>query len=297
MSQTVISDECACHTWIDGLIYCHIRAHVVGHFTGLAGCLSLNLHALLESFFIHIQILLLQDFFRQIKRESVCVVETESILSVQSLLSLCLHLIDHIRQNAKPLVDRLVELLFLFGDHLQYELLLLLQLRISVLGSFNDSLCQLRKESLLDAKQSSMTAGTSEQTAEHISSSFVGRHDSVRDHKCYGTDVVCDDTDGHICLIFFLIFHTGKAAHMIAESLDGIHIENGIHILHDGSQTLQAHSRIDVLLLQLCIMSLAVIIELAEHVVPDLHVAVAVTSYRTARLAAAVLLTSVIIYF
>ena len=41
---------------------------------------------------------------------------------------------------------------------------------------------------------------------------------------------------------------------------------------------------------------MTVIVELGKYVVPDLHVTVTFTTYRTSRLAAAVFLTTVIIY-
>ena len=83
---------------------------------------------------------------------------------------------------------------------------------------------------------------------------------------------------------------------MVSQRFDRIHIENGIHVLNDRSKTLQTHSCINILLLQLCVVAVSVIVELGEHIVPDLHVAVAVASYRTVRFAASVLLSPVIVY-
>ena len=43
-------------------------------------------------------------------------------------------------------------------------------------------------------------------------------------------------------------------------------------------QTLQTHAGVDVLLGQLGVVALAVVVELGEDVVPDLHIAVAVAA-------------------
>ena len=60
-------------------------------------------------------------------------------------------------------------------------------------------------------------------------------------------------------------------------------------------QPLQAHAGVDVLLLQLGVVALAVVVKLGEHVVPDLHIPVAVAAHGAAGLAAAVLGAPVIV--
>ena len=44
IGQVVITDEGACDGRIDGFIYSNVRAHVVCHFAGVAGFLSLYFH-------------------------------------------------------------------------------------------------------------------------------------------------------------------------------------------------------------------------------------------------------------
>ena len=107
--------------------------------------------------------------------------------------------------------------------------------------------------------------------------------------------MIGDDTYGNVRLILLLIFHTGNLTHPRAQRQHRVHIKNRIHILHRRRQTLQSHAGINILLHKLRIIALAVIVELGKHVVPDLHIAVAVTAYRTTGLAAAILLSTVII--
>ena len=65
---------------------------------------------------------------------------------------------------------------------------------------------------------------------------------------------------------------------MIAQRDKRIDIKHRIHFLADNRQTLQPHAGIDVLLLQRRVMTLTVIFELGEDIVPDLHEAVAVAA-------------------
>ncbi len=76
---------------------------------------------------------------------------------------------------------------------------------------------------------------------------------------------------------------------------DGVHVEEGVHVLTHHGQTLQAHAGVDVLLLELGVMALTVVVELGKDHVPDFHIAVAVAAHGAAGLAAAVLLAPVIV--
>ena len=95
--------------------------------------------------------------------------------------------------------------------------------------------------------------------------------------------------------MIFIILFSGDFAYFVAECLNGVDIEDGIYILYDNGQTLKSHTGINVLLDQVGVVALAVVVELAEYVVPYFHVTVTVTAYSTARLTAAILLASVVV--
>ena len=61
--------------------------------------------------------------------------------------------------------------------------------------------------------------------------------------------MVSDDTQGNIFLIVYLILGVCQGTNLIQKCLVGIYGKQGIHILNNHSQTLQAHTGIDVLLL------------------------------------------------
>ena len=87
--------------------------------------------------------------------------------------------------------------------------------------------------------------------------------------------MVRDHADGYVIVIIFSIFFSGKLAYMVAESFERIHVKNRIHVLDHRCQTFQTHSCINVFLLELAVVAISVIVELGEHVIPDLHITVA----------------------
>ena len=107
--------------------------------------------------------------------------------------------------------------------------------------------------------------------------------------------MVGDQTDRNILCRICLILCMCQLADAVAQRFQRIHIENGIHILYNNGQTLQAHTGIDILLFQLGIMVVAIILELGKYVVPYLHVPITVTANGTSRFAAAILLSAVIV--
>ena len=107
--------------------------------------------------------------------------------------------------------------------------------------------------------------------------------------------MVCDQTDGNIVCIIFLIFFMCDFTYKITKCTDCIYIKNRIYILNNDSKSLKTHTSIDVFLFQCCIVSVSIILELCENVVPYFHVTVAVTTYGTSWFSTAVFLTTVIV--
>ena len=295
MCQAVISHKCGRNLSRDRLVDRHIGPHVVG---GLAGCtcfFTLLLHGSLESGLVHRHVLLLQDLNGQIQREPIGIIEFKCIFSGKYGLPFGSHIRFHIRKDRKTLIDGFVKLLLLLGKNLKDHRFLLFQLRITVLGKSNHRFRQFRHESAFNAKQSPVSRRTAQKTAQHVSASFVGRHNAVGYHKGAGLHMVCNNTKGDICPGISKILRVGQGAHLIQKRLVGIHRKQGIHVLNNNCQTLQSHTGINILMGKLGIIPLAVTLKLGEYVVPYLNVAVALTAYSTIRLTAAVLLTAVII--
>ena len=127
----------------------------------------------------------------------------------------------------KSLVDGFVELGLLVVQNVEDEIFFLFKFRISVFGAFDYACGKAGKEQSVNAKQTAMTCCTADQTAQYVASSFVGRHDSIGNHECCGTDMVCDKADGNIGLMIFIILFSGDFAYFVAECLNGVDIEDG----------------------------------------------------------------------
>ena len=107
--------------------------------------------------------------------------------------------------------------------------------------------------------------------------------------------MVGNQTDGHVVLVILFVGLVSQIAHVLTQSVQGIHVKDGIHILHHNGQTLQAHTGIDILLLQGGVVAGAIVLKLGEHVVPHFHITIALATNLTVRAAAAVLLTAVVV--
>ena len=109
--------------------------------------------------------------------------------------------------------------------------------------------------------------------------------------------MVGNNAYGHIFLGVVSVFIAGKGAHGVKHPSDGINLEKVVHALHNAGKTLKAHSRIYIFGRKLCIVALAVVVELGEHIVPYFDKPVALAAGAAVRLAAAVLFAAVEIYF
>ena len=149
------------------------------------------------------------------------------------------------------------------------------------------------QERLLDADESAVSCSTAEQTAEHIATAGIGRHNAIADHECGAADVVSDDTECHISLVILVVSHTGDPADVLHNILNGVDLEQVVHALHDTCQTFQTHAGVDVLVFHFSVVAVAVAVELAEYQIPYLNITVAVTANVAVRLAAALFRTTV----
>ena len=177
--QSVITNKFSGNRRIDGLVYSHVGTHVIGSLAGLSGLFLLFLHGSGKAVFIHGAASLFQNFLGEIQRESIGVIQLESIGSGKTLISGFLHLILHLTQDAKSLVNGLVELFLFLGQYLKNHGLLFFQLRIAVLGQFDDCLGKTGQEPAFNPQLSPMAGSTAQEAAQHIAPSLVGRHDSV----------------------------------------------------------------------------------------------------------------------
>ena len=270
-------------------------AQIAQGLAGLAGAHTLLLHELLEAGLVHTHALVGTHLHGQIHGEAVGVIELEGVGAGEGALPFRLMLGQQIGKDLHAGVDGLGEVLLLGLDDAHDVGHLVPQLGILALVLLHNGLHDLVEEGLVHAQELAMAGGAAQQAAQHVAAALVGGQNAVADHEDAAADMVGDDAQGHVHLMALAVVGAGQLAHLVGDVHDRVHIEEGLHILADNGQALQAHAGVDVLLLEFGIVVLAVVVKLGEDVVPHLDIAVAVAAHRTGRLAAAVLLAAVII--
>ena len=235
----------------------------------------------------------LGNFARQVDGEAEGVVQLEHFLAGNDVGMLLDGSADEVGEDVQTRVDGRVEAFLLHGKYLADIVAALAQLGVCALALGNGNVDNIYKERVIDAEQLSVTAGAADDAAEDVSAPFVGGNHAVGDHEHGASHVVGDDTDGDVVVLVLTVGLAGNFADLVQHAADGIDLKHIVHVLHDARKTLESHARVDVLLLELGVGAVAHVVELGEHVVPDLHEAVAVASRTATGLAAAVLLAAV----
>ena len=272
-------------------------AEVTERLARLAGAGLLLLHLVVKGLAVERHALVLDHLDRQVDGEAVGVVQFERVRAGKDGLALFLMGGEKLGEDLHAAVDGLGEVLLLGADDLGDIGLTLAQLGIVALVLVHDRVHDLIEERAVDAEKLAVAGRSSQQTAQHIAAALVAGQHTVADHEGGGTDMVGDDAQGHVFLAALAVARTGDLGDLVRDVHHGVDIKERIDVLaHDG-QTLKAHAGVDVLLLELGVVVVAVVIELGEDDVPDLHIAVALAADGAAGLAAAVLFAAVVVNF
>ena len=159
----------------------------------------------------------------------------------------------------------------------------------------DDGAAHLIEEGLVHPQQLAVAGSPAQQAAQHIAPALVGGQHAVADHKHGGADVVGNHPEGHVLLPALAVVGVGDLGHLVGDIHYRVHVEQGAHPLAHAGQPLQPHTGVDVLLLKLGVVVVPVVVELGEHHVPNLNIAVALAAHGASGPAAAVLLTTVVI--
>ena len=275
---------------------CFPAGNILGQ-TLLAGTLFLLIHFAAESFFIHSEAALGSDLFHKIQREAEGIVQLKCLDAAQNAGFAALHTVDQAVENVHACIDGFIEACFLGANDLFNIFFMLTQLGIAHLAALDHGIHQLHQEGAVDAQHTAMAGSAAQQTAQHIAAALIAGQHTVAHHKHGGTDMVGDHADGNIVVLILAVLFARDLFHMVQHALHGVDLEQIAHALHYAGQALQAHAGINVGLGQALVVALAVGIELAEHQVPDLHVAVAFAAHMAIGPAAAELGATVKINF
>ena len=261
-----------------------------GVLTGGTGGCFLGSQQGVELIFIHGNALFLQNILGQVQGEAEGVIQLKGVLAGEHI---AIQLADIFVQHSQAGVNGLAKGLLLRQNDLFDQLCLIGQLRVRHMILMDHRVAHFIQERFVYAQQSAVAASPTDQTAQHIAPAVVGRNYAVADHKGGGAHMVGNDAQGHILLRVLMIFGTGDLADLLHNVLHGVHFKNIVHILENTGQTLQTHTGINILLLQLRVIAVAVVIELAKHIVPKLYIPVALAAGAAIRRAAAILFATV----
>ena len=272
-------------------------AEVTERLARLAGAGLLLLHLVVKGLAVERHALVLDHLDRQVDGEAVGVVQLERVRAGEDGLALLLVGVQKFGEDLHAAVDGLGKVLLLGADDLGDIGLTLAQLRIMAFVLVHDRIHDLIEERTVDAKQLAVAGGSSQQAAQHVAAALVAGQHAVADHKGSRADVVGDDAQGHVFLAALAVARAGDLRDLVRDVHHRVDVEERINVLAHNGQALKTHAGVDVLLLELGVVVVAVVVELGEDDVPDLHIAVAVAADGAAGLAAAVLFAAVVVNF
>ena len=259
-----------------------------------ARLLALPAHRRLEAGGVDGDAALAADVGRQVEREAVGVVQLERELAAQrafrpggglafgsgaQLGQLGLEDLHAVR-------DGLEEAFLLLLQHVGRALLVAPQLRIGLAHLGREVGDQLVEERLARAELVAVPDRAPRDPAQHVAASLVARDHAVDDGERAGPDVVGDHLQRRRILV--AVARAGEIDDLLRRREQGheqIDLVVRVDVLQHRRQPLEAHAGVDARLRQLVHGPRVVAVELHEHVVPDLDVAVAILSRRSGRAA------------
>ncbi len=184
-------------------------------------------------------------------------------------------------QNRHANFQRLEKTFFLGLQHSRDALLIGLQPGIGRAHQRAQVCHQLVEKRRFLAQLVAVADGAADDASLYIPTAFVGRVDAVADEKCGGADVVGDDKQRFVAQVFLAGFARGG----LDQRVKNVNFVVAVHMLQDGGQALQAHAGVHAGRGQVAQRAVGLHVELHEHVVPDLDVAVAILLGRAGRAA------------
>ena len=153
------------------------------HFLFDSGTFLLFLHGLDEAFPVNGISLFSDDFYRQVDREAVGIVELECQFAFELSVAGSFHIVDVAVDDPQALIDSCCELFFFGMDDLFDHDTSLLKFRISDVRYIDDLIAEFRKERTFNTQFPSVDRSSSDQSSQNVLPAFVSRQDAVSDHE------------------------------------------------------------------------------------------------------------------
>ncbi|MNJ43684.1 hypothetical protein D3C77_387010 [compost metagenome] len=208
--------------------------------------LPLILHFGFKALPIYGQALLCCKIFGQIKREAISIIHFEGICSTDNRTPFRLGLLADFGQNGKPIAQRLMESLFLCANDLLDKFALCNNIAIVAAHNIANRFNEVIHERSVEAQRFSIADSPAQQTADNISTAFIGRQHAVSNSKGNRTDMVGNNLHGYIAIFVCPIWNAGDLSRVIHDWHKQIRVKIGIHVLQNGSKPLQSCSGINI---------------------------------------------------
>ena len=242
-----------------------------------AGALALLVHRLLEAGHVHREAAFARDVGGEIDRKTVGVVQPERIGAGNRLHRLRRHLVEH----AHAVLQRLAEALLLGAQRILDERQPRGELRIGRAHLQHQRRDHLPEEVAAHAQHPAVAQRAPDDPAQHVAAAFVGRQHAIDDQERAGADVVGDHAQG----LVGEVGGGGELARLADQVREQVDLVVGVHMLQHRGESLQAHAGIHARRRQRAQRAVGRAVELHEHQIPDLDVAVAVFIRRAGRAA------------
>jgi hypothetical protein len=263
--------------WLEPLD--HVRGErALGRELARRACaLALLLHGPLETGEVDLQAALARDVGGEVRREPVGVVEAEHVDPGDGAARARRHVLEHLH----ALAERLGEA-FLFrlqgGFH---QRLLLAELRVGVAHQPHQRRHHPVEERLVATELPAVAERAADDPAQHVAAALVRGQHAVDDQEGAGTNVVRD----HAQRLVAEVAGAGEFGGCGDQFLEQVDLVVRVHVLQHRRKPLQAHAGIDAGRGQRRQGPVLGPVELHEHEVPYLDVAVAFLVGRSRRAA------------
>ena len=231
--------------------------------------LALGLHLTLETGLIDAQAALAGDITGQVHGEAVGVVQLEHHLTRNFLAG---QFGEILLQNLQTLLQGLGKLLFLGFQHALDMSLLLHQFREGRAHFAGQGGIDLVEEGTAGTELVAVTAGAANDATQHIAAAFVGRQYAVGNQEAAGADMVSH----HLQRGLAFVGAANRDRRRIQQALEQVDLVVRVDVLQHGTDAFQPHTGVHARRRQRVQHAVRGAVELHEHVVPDLDVAVAI---------------------
>ncbi len=219
--------------------------------------------------------------FDEVLREAVRIVQAERVFALEDAgLG---RLIEQLLEAGQPFGQHGLESDFFGLDDLRHVIVAGSQLGVGVAHLADEHVDQPAQEGLRQPEVMGVAHRTPHDLAQHVPAPFIGRQDAVGDEERHGAGVVGNDPGRHVRRLHrALVLAAGELADGLEQRLEQVRVVIRQRALHDRRDPLEAHARVDGRGRQRHEALVGLAVELHEHVVPDLDVAIARTRHAAA---------------